>query len=123
MKKIILLFLLLFSLSYPVYSEDSSSAVLESATGIVESISYEDMDSINQGEETIKQEVTIKVLNGKYKGTQRIVDNMLTSNPAYDINLSKGDKVILHLEPVNQPVISADDINFYIADIQRQNQI
>ncbi|MFR1672380.1 MAG: YibE/F family protein [Candidatus Gastranaerophilaceae bacterium] len=121
MKKLFIILFLILGLFTPVMAEDK--AVMKSETGIVESIKYEDADNINQGEQTTKQEVTVKVLTGNYKGTERIIDNMLTGNPAYDINLSKGDKVVLHLEPVNETVVSADDINFYIADIQRDNQI
>ena len=121
MKKLFIILFLILGLFTPVMAEDK--AVMKSETGIVESIKYEDADNINQGEQTTKQEVTVKVLTGNYKGTERIIDNMLTGNPAYDINLSKGDKVVLHLEPVNETVVSVDDINFYIADIQRDNQI
>lgn len=121
MKKLFIVLFLILGLFTSVMAEDK--AVMKSETGIVESIKYEDADNINQGEQTTKQEVTVKVLTGNYKGTERIIDNMLTGNPAYDINLSKGDKVVLHLEPVNETVVSADDINFYIADIQRDNQI
>lgn len=121
MKKLFIILFLILGLFTAVMAEDK--AVMKSETGIVESIKYEDADNINQGEQTTKQEVTVKVLTGNYKGTERIIDNMLTGNPAYDINLSKGDKVVLHLEPVNETVVSADDINFYIADIQRDNQI
>ena len=48
---------------------------------------------------------------------------MLTGNPAYDINLSKGDKVVLHLEPLNDTVSTPDDVDIFIADIQRDNYI
>lgn len=121
MKKFIIISFLFLGIFTPALAENK--AVLKSETGLVENIKYEDMESINQGEQTTKQEVTIKVLTGDFKGTERIIDNMLTGNPAYDINLSKGDKVILHLEPVSETVTSPDDINIYIADIQRNNQI
>lgn len=121
MKKILLFIFLIIGLMTPVFADEK--AVMKSETGVVENITYQDMESINQGEQTTKQEVTVKVLTGNFKGTQRIIDNMLTGNPAYDINLSKGDKVILHIEPVSETVTTADDVNIYIADIQRNNQI
>lgn len=121
MKKILILLFLLIGITTPAISEEK--AIMQSEIGVVENIQYEDADELNQGEQTTKQDVTIKVLTGEFKGTERIVDNMLTGNPAYDINLSKGDKVILHLEQVGDTVASADDVNFYIADIQRNNQI
>ena len=83
---------------------DDAKPVLPSETGIVENIKYEDADNFNRGEQTTKQLVTIKVLTGDFKGTERIVENMLTGNPAYDINLNKGDKVVLHVEPVSYTV-------------------
>ncbi len=121
MKKILILLFLLIGITTPAISEEK--AIMKSEIGVVENIQYEDADELNQGEQTTKQDVTIKVLTGEFKETKRIVDNMLTGNPAYDINLSKGDKVILHLEQVGDTVASADDVNFYIADIQRNNQI
>lgn len=102
---------------------DDSKVILPSQTGIVESIKYEDADGLNQGEETTKQVVTVKVLTGDFKGTERMIDNMLTGNPAYDINLSKGDKVVLHVEPVSDTISTPDDVDFFIADIKRDNQI
>ncbi|MFQ8626203.1 MAG: YibE/F family protein [Candidatus Gastranaerophilaceae bacterium] len=48
---------------------------------------------------------------------------MLTGNPAYDIPLSKGDKVILHMEPVSDTVTGPQDVDIFIADIQRNTQI
>lgn len=121
MKKLLVLLFLLIGIATPAISEEK--AIMKSEVGIVENIQYEDVEDLNQGEQTTKQEVTIKVLTGEFKGTERIVDNMLTGNPAYDINLSKGDKVILHLEQIGDTAASVDDINFYIADIQRNNQI
>lgn len=121
MKKLVVILFLLIGIFTPALGEEK--AVLKSETGIVENIKYEDMESINQGEQTTKQEVTVKVLTGDFKGTERIIDNMLTGNPAYDINLSKGDKVILHLEQISETVTSPNDVNIYIADIQRQNEI
>lgn len=112
MKKIFTLILLMFSLITPVFSQEQ---VMHSETGIVTNIKYDNNDT--------KQEVTIKVLTGDFKGTQRIIDNMLTGNPAYDIHLSKGNKVILHTEANSDIVTAADDIDFFIADIKRDNQI
>ena len=48
---------------------------------------------------------------------------MLTGNPAYDIPLKKGDKVILHAETEVPEVVSADDVSFFIADLKRDNTL
>lgn len=117
MKKIIVLILLIINLILPAFSIDENP-VLPSETGVVTSIRYED-----ENEQTTKQEVTVKITTGKFKGTERIIDNMLTGNPAYDIVLSKGDKVILHSEANSDTIATADDVDFFIADLKRENQI
>ena len=123
MKKFIIILFLFLEFFTQCYGADDNKAVLPSETGIVENIKYEDADGLNQGEETTKQVVTVKVLTGDFKGTERIIDNMLTGNPAYDINLSKGERVVLHVEPVSDTVSTADDVDFFIADIKRDKQI
>ena len=120
MKKLFII-LLLF-LGIPTLA-DENKAVLPSETGIVESIKYEDAENLNQGESTTKQLVTVKVLTGNFKGTERIIENMLTGNPAYDINLTKGNKVVLHVEPNSDTITTPEDVDFFIADIKRDNQI
>lgn len=120
MKKLFII-LLLF-LGVPTLA-DENKAVLPSETGIVESIKYEDAENLNQGESTTKQLVTVKVLTGNFKGTKRLIENMLTGNPAYDINLTKGNKVVLHVEPNSDTITTPEDVDFFIADIKRDNQI
>lgn len=120
MKKFFIILLLMIGI--PTLA-DENKTVLPSETGIVESIKYEDADNLNQGEETTKQLVTVKVLTGNFKGTERIIENMLTGNPAYDINLTKGNKVVLHVEPNSDTITTPDDVDFFIADIKRDNQI
>lgn len=123
MKKIIISLFLITGLFAQVCYAEESKVVLPSETGIVENIKYEDTEGLNQGEESTKQVVTVKVLTGNFKGTERMIDNMLTGNPAYDINLSKGDKVVLHVESVSDTVSTPEDVDFFIADIKRDNQI
>ena len=59
-----------------------------------------------------KQEVVVKVTHGKYKGQQFTVENTFSGNPAFDIHLKKGDKVILLLE-FEEGEISATYIEGY----------
>ncbi len=122
MKKLLVTIFVFIGIFIPALA-DEQKPVLPSQTGIVENIKYEDADELNQGEQTTKQLVTIKVLTGNFKGTERIVENMLTGNPAYDINLNKGDKVVLHVEAVSDTVSTPDDVDFFIADVKRDNQI
>lgn len=120
MKKLFII-LLLF-LGIPTLA-DENKTVLPSETGIVENIKYEDAENLNQGESTTKQLVTVKVLTGNFKGTKRLIENMLTGNPAYDINLTKGNKVVLHVEPNSDTITTPEDVDFFIADLKRDNQI
>lgn len=120
MKKFLIILLLMIGI--PTLA-DENKAVLPSETGIVENIKYEDAENLNQGESTTKQLVTVKVHTGNFKGTERLIENMLTGNPAYDINLTKGDKVVLHVEPNSDTITTPEDVDFFIADIKRDNQI
>lgn len=121
MKKLLLLGFILFGLICPAFAEDK--AELPSVAGIVENIQYEDVNGLQQGDNNVKQIALVKVLSGEFKGTKKLVDNMLTGNPAYDINLKKGDKVILHVEGRNDEIATADDVDFFIADLKRDNSL
>ena len=80
MKKLIIIVFLIFGVLLPAFAEDDTKTILPSETGIVESIKYEDAEDLNQGEQTTKQVVTVKVLTGNFKGTERMIDNMLTGH-------------------------------------------
>lgn len=121
MNKILLILLMFIGFCVPVFAENQT--VLKSETGIIEKVEYADVEGINQGENQVKQIVTLKVLSGDFKGTKRQVDNMLTGNPAYDIPLEAGQKVILHLDPLNDTVVTADDVDIFVADIKRDSQL
>ncbi len=121
MKKLFLLFILLIS---GIFSQSFAQNVqLPSQNAVVKNIEYQDMDNLNQEVQTVKQLVNVYITNGHFKGTQLVIDNILTGNPAYDIPLKKGDRVILHAEAESEEIESADDVSFYIADIKRDNQM
>lgn len=117
MKKIFLFVMLLFGLISPCLALETPD--LPSEVGKVEKVTYEDVADGLQNENNVKQKVQIKVLTGQFKGTVQTLDNMLTGNPAYDISLNKGDKVVLHLDAKNTEVNSVDDVDFFIADVKR----
>ena len=121
MKTILMLFIIMSGIISPVLALEN--IVIPAAEGIVENIDFVDIAGLTQDIPNVKQQVTVKVLTGQFKGTERITDNMLTGNPAYDIHLDKGDKVILHFEPVNESVITGDDVNIYIADVKRTDAL
>lgn len=121
MKKLFLLFILLIS---GIFSQSFAQNVqLPSQNAVVKNIEYQDMDNLNQEVQTVKQLVNVYITNGHFKGTQLVIDNILTGNPAYDIPLKKGDRVILHAEAESEEIENADDVSFYIADIKRDNQM
>ena len=117
MKKIFLFVMLLFGLISPCLALETPD--LPSEVGKVEKVTYEDVAGGLQNENNVKQKVQVKVLTGQFKGTVQTLDNMLTGNPAYDISLNKGDKVVLHLDAKNTEVNSVDDVDFFIADVKR----
>ena len=117
MKKFFLFVMLLFGLISPCLALETPD--LPSEVGKVEKVTYEDVADGLQNENNVKQKVQVKVLTGQFKGTVQTLDNMLTGNPAYDISLNKGDKVVLHLDAKNTEVNSVDDVDFFIADLKR----
>lgn len=122
MKKIILVLMTIFCLTMPVFAQEkspenqSNKPVLPSQVGQVESIeTFGNITPSPEGElKEVKQSVDVKIMTGPHKGDKAIIENILMGNPAYDIKLKKGDKVILHVE-------NADDggVNYFIADKQR----
>lgn len=121
MKKIFLILVLLFGLNLPVSAEEGYT--LPSETAVVEDIQYDDLQSVQQGDNTVKQIVKVRVLTGEFKGLERYVENILTGNPAYDITLKKGSKVVLHVEAASEDYTSEDEVSFFIADIKRENTL
>lgn len=116
MKKTILTLLIILSFLRPVFAaENDNKPVLPSEIGQVQSVEtfgnqkFSPTGELNQ----VKQSVEVKVLTGPHKSENVIIDNMLMGNPAYDINLKKGDKIILHAEQ------EGGGINFFIADKYR----
>ena len=120
MRKLLIIILMFIGLSIPALAEGDK--VLPAEKGLVENIEY--IDNIQGGDQNqIKQDVTVKILTGKFKGETVELDNMLTGNPAYDIMLSKGDRVVLYVEPRVEFIEDIEDVEFFISDIERVNAI
>ena len=116
MKKIILIFIIMLGFIAPVMAENTQDkAVLPSEIGQVKSVeTFGNINSSRTGEfNQVKQSVELVILTGSHKGEKVLVDNMLMGNPAYDIKLKKGDKVILDVEK------SDKGVDFFIADKHR----
>lgn len=116
MKKLIIFLTIFFGLIQPLYAQESNKPVLPSEKGEVISVeTFGTPTNSPTGElNQVKQSVEVLVVSGSHKGEKVIIDNMLMGNPAYDIHLQKGDRVILHVEPNN-----GGGADFFIADKQR----
>lgn len=121
MKKFLVL-VLFFMLSTIASFADTNRA-LPSQIGKVVSILYDDKIQTPSQPNSERQIVQVKILTGLYKGNVILVDNMITGNPAYDIQLHKGQKVILHAETSVSEVSSINDISYYISDQKRDNAL
>ena len=113
MKKILLLFILLIFTTLNSFASEESK-ILPAQIGIINNINYIDNTELEDTQHVIQQ-VEVKILKGKYKNQNIIIENILTGNPYYDINLKKGVKVILHTEQED------DKITFSIENIYRSN--
>lgn len=120
MKKLILILIMILAFRLPVFAQENTmqhqeGQALKSEIGqvvTVENVGEMPAQSSDEPKQT-KQSVEVKVLSGEHKGEKIITDNVLMGNPAYDINLKKGDKVILHVEK------SDGSVNFFIEDKYR----
>lgn len=117
-KILLLIIIILTGLILPVAAQENpmgEKLVLPSEIGQVETIeTFGEIAPSASGElKQVKQSVEVKVLTGTHKGETVYVENMLMGNPAYDINLKKSEKVILHAEQAN------GGVDFFIADKYR----
>lgn len=94
---------------------------LPSATGVVREV--QTLNAQTENVEAIKQIVELEVVSGQFKGEKRLVENIISGNPYYDINLKAGDKVVVHVEPHSEFVTDADDVDFFITDIRRDGAL
>ena len=106
------IFIMLLLITTTCHAEENK--ILPSEFGIVENIEY--VDVLNDAVQ-VKQVVDVKILSGKQSGDVVQLDNIMTGNPYYDINLKKGVKVILHVEDSN------GNLEYSIEDIKRSSAI
>lgn len=112
MKKFLIILFLLIGI--PVFAEN----ILPAEHGVIKSIEY-----VETNDSTMRQIVTVKILSGKFKSNEILTENIISGNPAYDIMLSKGDKVILHVEPKVEFVEDINDVDFFVSDIDRSSSL
>ena len=82
--------------------------------GKAHNIQYED---ISLGSETpqTRQVIEVEILNGKDKGNSYNLENIIGSNPYYDIHVHPKDKLLLHTEQ------GENGNEYFIADLYRMN--
>ena len=78
--------------------------------GKASNIRYEE---VSFGNPQLKQIIDIKILNGESRGSVVQLENILGTNPYYDINVQENDKIVLLQENENGKT------NYYITDIYR----
>lgn len=105
MKKIMIIFIIFLScFSCKAQEVSSHEEDVQYATGIVQKIISETQNKTLQeslGGTQVTQKLLVKVINGENKGETVEIENQLTSNPAYDINIKAGDRVMLDIEKQN----------------------
>lgn len=117
MKKLFFTLLIMFLAGTAVLASEvpADKPVLKSQMGKVVSVeTFAPEKSAVDGKMTQqRQSVEVEIISGEHKGEKVIVENMIMGNPAYDIDLHEGDKVILHAELAN------GGIDYFIADKYR----
>ena len=103
MNRIILFFLLIILGIIPCFAESDLPERIYSnyENGVVvEVISEKNNEELATlfNLEQIGQLLRVKILSGELKNQEITVENQLTSNPAFDINIKKGDRVLLSVE-------------------------
>ncbi len=111
MKHFILIMSILFCL--PIFAAEDVQ-ILPSQIGVVESVEFQD---VSDGVAQAKQVATVKVTTGDLKGNIVELENMLSGNPYYDINLKKGQKIILHTED------NGNGLEYSVEDIKRSGNL
>lgn len=111
MKKIFLIITGLFLLCISVLPVQAGEAF---TLGRAHNIQYEDI-SLGADTPQIRQIIDVEILNGADKGNTYKLENIIGSNPYYDIHVHPKDKLLLHTE---QGDYGAE---YFIADLYRMN--
>ncbi|OGI04270.1 MAG: hypothetical protein A2Y25_09360 [Candidatus Melainabacteria bacterium GWF2_37_15] len=101
-----------FAQEAPEYVEPEIDFASGKVLEIIKEEQNQDLASAFQTSQLI-QLAKVIVINGKHKGKIVEIENQLTSNPAYDIKLRPGMRVVLTMEK------TPGQTQFYITDIER----
>lgn len=105
-KLILIIICFLFTLLIPVCANEVPTFI-----GKARDLKYEEINL--GGSSQIKQVIEVELLSGENKKQIYVIDNILSGNPYYDINVSIGDTLVL------QPEIDTDVPEYYITDVYR----
>ena len=94
-----------------------------SAEGIVKRIDYDYTEKTDNPEEISKQIVTVKIITGQFKGEEKVTENLMTGNPAYEVFLKEGDRVLLMMESATYSPENIKDVDIFITDVKRAGTI
>ena len=99
--------------------QETQESTIDARGKVIEVISDVDNNNGEQGSlELSTQVVKVKILNGKYKNEEFIIENNISGNLAFDIIVKEGDEVLLGIEesPNEAP-------NIYITDYIRDKYL
>lgn len=120
---LLLLFIAMPAISAENNDNKPADTYTNSAEGIVKEINYDYTEKTDNPEDISKQIVTVKITSGEFKGKEKLTDNMLTGNPAYEVFLKEGDRVQLVLESKNPKPQSIDEVSVFVTDVKRAGTI
>ena len=120
MKRICILFVLLLVLSTVSFSEEEVEFITAKAkiVKVTDDTGQAHDDGISTDLAYRVQTAKIKVLNGKFKNKEFVIEHSISGNFAYDIVLEDGNEVILSIEENN-----TDSPNIYVTDFVRDKYL
>ena len=117
-KKILFLLLMILSFNSFVFAEEAKMISFDNEKARV--LDVEEGEKIGDISGIIErvQKLKLEILTGEYKGEIVDVDNPLSDNYAYNIEVKKGDKVLIGIE-----IFEDEMADIYITSFLRQNQL
>lgn len=121
MKKLFLIFALFLLSSFCAFGAEDGpkETYTSSAEGIVLRIDYDYTEKTDNPADISKQIATVKITSGEFKGKTKVTENLMTGNPAYEVFLKEGQKVLLVLESQTDSPKSIDEVDVFITDVKR----
>lgn len=129
MKKLFTILIFIFAAFSAAFAADlkegekPANTYTSSAEGIVKRIDYDYSEKTDNPEEISKQIVTVKITKGQFRGQEKVTENLMTGNPAYEVFLKEGDKVLLMMESLIDNPKSIKDVDVFITDVKRAGTI